>query len=44
MREARLEAEALTTTIMERHLAVLDQQELDEFGEIVETTRNAIDM
>jgi len=44
MRDARLDAERLTTTIMERHLAVLDPDELDEFGEIVETTRNAIDM
>ena len=44
LRPARIEAETLTSTIMERHLSVLDADELDEFGEIVETTRHAIPM
>lgn len=44
VRPARLEAEALTARILEPFFAVLDPYELAEFGELVETTRNAIDM
>jgi hypothetical protein len=44
LREARLRAEELTSAIMARHISVLDAEERDEFAEIVETTRNAIDM
>lgn len=44
VREARLEAEAITARALEPFFAVLDPAELAEFGEVVETTRNAIDM
>lgn len=44
VRAARLEAEALTGRILEPYFAVLSPEELAEFGELVETTRNAIDM
>ncbi len=43
-RAARADAETLTSRIMARYLATLDEAELDEFAELVETTRNAIDM
>ena len=42
--EARLASEALTSTIMERYFGVLDAAERAEFVELVDTTRNAIDM
>lgn len=44
VRAQRLEAEALTGRILEPYFAVLSSTELTEFGEVVETTRNAIDM
>jgi hypothetical protein len=44
VRGQRLEAEALTARILEPFFAALDGAELAEFGEVVETTRNAIDM
>lgn len=44
VRPQRLEAERLTGRILEPFFAVLDPAELAEFGELVETTRNAIDM
>lgn len=44
IRAPRLEAEALTERIMASYYDVLDDQELTDFGELVETTRNAIDM
>lgn len=44
VRAQRLEAEATTARIMEGFYAVLTPEELAEFGELVETTRNAIDM
>ena len=44
VRPARLEAEALTARIMATYYGSLDGGELAEFGELVETTRNAIDM
>ena len=44
IRPQRLEAEALTARIMETYFAVLTPEELAVFGELVETTRNAIDM
>ena len=44
VREQRLEAEAITARIMAGFYATLSAEELDDFGEIVETTRNAIDM
>ena len=40
----RLEAEAITARILEPYFAVLDPAELADFGELVETTRNSIDM
>ena len=44
IREQRLEAEALTARILEPYFAALSPAELAVFGEVVETTRNAIDM
>jgi hypothetical protein len=44
VRSARLEAEQLTSRILERSFAALDAAERADFAEIVETTRNAIDM
>jgi hypothetical protein len=44
VREARIEAEALTARILEPHFAALAPEERADFGELVETTRNAIDM
>jgi Helix-turn-helix family len=44
VRAARLEAEAITARALEPFFAALDPAELAEFGELVETTRNAIDM
>ena len=44
IRAARLEAEVLTARILEPSFAALDPTELADFGELVETTRNAIDM
>jgi hypothetical protein len=44
VREPRREAETLTARIMEGYYAVLSPEELADFGELVETTRNAIDM
>ena len=44
VRAKRLEAEDLTAEIMMAHFAALSGEELAEFGELVETTRNAIDM
>lgn len=44
VRAQRLEAEAITARIMEAYYAVLSPEELAVFGELVETTRNAIDM
>lgn len=44
VRAPRLEAEAITARILEPFFGVLDPAELATFGEVVETTRNAIDM
>lgn len=44
VRPQRLEAEALTSKMMRPFFGVLDEGEAEEFGEIVETTRNAIEM
>jgi hypothetical protein len=44
MRIARLEAERLTSEILVPIYATLSSNELADFAEIVETTRNAIDM
>lgn len=44
IRAPRLEAEAATSRIMEGFYAVLSSGELEDFAEIVVTTRNAIDM
>jgi hypothetical protein len=44
VRVARLEAERVTTEIMAAHLAVLSPDDLADFAELVETTRNSIDM
>jgi hypothetical protein len=44
LRPARLEAERVTTEIIAAHLGVLSPDELADFAEIVETTRNSIDM
>ena len=44
MRAARFEAERVTTEIIAAHLAVLSHDELADFAELVETTRNSIDM
>jgi hypothetical protein len=43
-REARAEAERLTSMLMGRYFATLDEAELAEFAELIETTRNAIEM
>lgn len=44
VREQRLEAETLTARILEPFFSVLGPEELADFGELVETTRNSIDM
>lgn len=44
VRESRLEAERITSRIVEQFFRALDDDELADFGELVETTRNAIDM
>jgi helix-turn-helix protein len=44
VRASRLEAERVTTEIIAAHLAVLSPDELADFAELVETTRNSIDM
>ena len=44
VRDARREAEATTAKMLEPCFGVLSPAELAEFGEIVETTRNSIDM
>ena len=44
VRVSRLEAERLTTEIIAAHLAVLSPDELADFAELVDTTRNSIDM
>lgn len=44
VRAARLEAETRTGQIMECYYGALDDEELADFGELVETTRNALDM
>ncbi|MGZ8615378.1 MAG: helix-turn-helix domain-containing protein [Actinomycetota bacterium] len=44
VRPARLEAERVTTEIIAAHLGVLSPDELTDFAELVETTRNSIDM
>jgi hypothetical protein len=44
VRAQRIEAEAITARILEPFFAVLSPEELADFGELVETTRNAIDM
>jgi hypothetical protein len=43
-REARAEAERLTSKILEPIYGSLGDAALDEFAELIETTRNAIDM
>lgn len=44
VRERRLEAEVTTARMLEPYFGVLSPEELADFGELVETTRNAIDM
>ena len=44
VRASRLDAERLTTEIIAAHLAVLTPDELADFAELVDTTRNSIDM
>ncbi len=44
VRAQRLQAEAMTAKILEPYFAVLSPEELGRFGEVVETTRAAIDM
>ena len=44
VRAARLEAERLTSRILEPTFAALDGEELADFAELVTTTRDAIDM
>jgi hypothetical protein len=44
VRARRLEAESLTASALEPYFAVLSPSELADFGELVETTRHAIDM
>jgi hypothetical protein len=43
-RAARMEAERLTSKILVPIYASIGDEALDEFAELVETTRNAIDM
>jgi len=43
-REARLEAERLTSRILQPIYGSIGEKALDEFAELIETTRNAIDM
>jgi len=43
-RQARIEAEALTSTILVPIYGSIGDAALDEFAELIETTRNAIDM
>jgi len=43
-RQARLEAERLTSRIITPAYSSIGEQALDEFAELVETTRNAIEM
>lgn len=42
--ELRLEAEAMTASALEPYFSQLSPSELADFGELVESTRNAIDM
>lgn len=44
VRAQRIEAEEITARMLRPYFAVLNDDELADFGEIVETTRNAIDM
>jgi hypothetical protein len=44
VRDARLEAERLTSRVLEPSFAALDGDELADFAELVTTTRDAIDM
>jgi hypothetical protein len=44
MKAARMAAEALTSRMLIPAFSVLNASELEEFGELCETTRNAIDM
>ena len=44
VRAQRIEAEGLTSRIMARYVGALDADELAELAELIETTRNAIDM
>ena len=44
VRAQRLEAESITARILEPYFGALSPEELADFGELVETTRNAIDM
>jgi hypothetical protein len=44
MRAARAAAEALTSRMLVPAFSTLTAPELEEFGELAETTRNAIDM
>jgi hypothetical protein len=44
MKAARLDAEALTSRMLIPAFSSLSPAELEEFGELAETTRNAIDM
>jgi hypothetical protein len=44
VREARLEAERLTSRVLEPFFATLADEELADFAELVTTTRDAIDM
>ncbi len=44
VREARMEAERLTSKIVTPAFASLGDADLDEFAELIETTRHAIDM
>lgn len=44
MRAARRDAERLTSRLLEPAYGTLSSDELDEFAELVDTTRNAIDM
>lgn len=44
VRTQRLEAERITANMLRPYFAVLSDEELTDFGNIVEATRNAIDM